>query len=246
MRTGAKYEQMIGNTKVSFFEINGEYCAYGGEVIRALGLGQKNDAHYTRRIKKGLKEGEDYYLKTFGGKFERPYLTKKGVDHLAELGGAEDKPEVAEIKKAIDDGPKRTQRFTIQKDDSYFIDLLEDIDRRLQDIENIVETVDATQDLMIKMFCAYQAELKITNCQGFSVLCEAIAGLPFQKSKEIKAMLQSLSVQYHKEAKRSAKFMDKIEKDGALDGLFDTEEEKGNTDGRSDQNVSKGKRDRKR
>ena len=147
----------------------------------------------------------------------------------------------------IDEGAGRAHRVVnVQKDDSYLVDLLEDIDRRLQSMENTLEIVDATQDLVLKMFSAYQAEMKVTNCQGFSVLCEAIAGLPFQKSKEIKAMLQSLSVQYHKEAKRSAKFMDKIEKDGALDGLFDTEEEKGNTDGRSDQNVPEGKRSRKR
>ena len=248
MRTGAKHEEYLDGVRVSYYDVDDQVCVYGGDAISAMNIVLK-DPHKSRNIRRKLTEHEDYEFRKYGTKYERAYLTKKGVQHLYELS----KDEVGENAEKNKDHiiatiiklEKGTVIPTTKDTDSYLVDLMEDIDRRLCNLEDTVNSMDMTQDLLLKMVSAYQAETKITICQGISVLCDGISNLPFQKSKAVKAMLQGLSVQFHKEAKRSGKFLSKIEKDGALDGIWG-EDKEDSADNGSDSRDSEKKGSNKR
>ena len=225
------YEKYEGYD-LNYFKHDDKFCVYIGDILQVLGAVTKR-GNYADVAYKNLRAGIDFFEFKLGeGSWNRVYLTAEGVkriygalklqmgDSLSKKIGiishcvgtleglADGTVEPVAIASSIKKDKKKEEKVTADFEDSYAVDLLEDIDARLASVERAVGQVIKGIQRDMLLLATHDLHSAQRNVMTRSVLVGTLQCLvdcqiqnPLSKNKDLKERLRRASTLLSKEYK---------------------------------------------
>lgn len=225
------YEKYEGYD-LNYFRHDNTFCVYIGDILQVLGAVTKR-GNYADVAYKNLDIGTDFFEFKLGeGSWNRVYLTARGVKRIygalkLQMGDsvgqkigiithcvgtleglADGTVEPAAIAPSIKKDKEKKEKATADFEDSYAVDLLEDIDARLASVERAVGQVIKGIQRDMLLLATHDLHSAQRNVMTRSVLVGTLQCLvdcqiqnPLSKNKDLKERLRRASTLLSKEYK---------------------------------------------
>lgn len=225
------YEKYEGYD-LNYYKHDDRFCVYIGDVLHVLGATTKR-GNYADVAYKNLKVGTDFFEFKLGeNSWNRVYLTADGVkktygalklqmgdslskkigiiSHCVETleGLADGTVEPATTASSVRKDKEKKEKVTADFEDSYAVDLLEDIDSRLANIEQAVGHIIRGIQRDMLLLATHDLHSAQRNVMSRSVLVGTLQCLidcqiqnPLSKNKDLKERLKKASTLLSREYK---------------------------------------------